>query len=46
MINHELLPDERMLLVTPEGRPQSRDFQMLAREVDPYTEEGAQNGSE
>ena len=46
MINYELLRNERMLLVTPEGPPQSRDSQMLARVVDLYTEEGTQNGSE
>lgn len=45
MIHHELLRDEGILIVTPEGRLESTDFEMLAREVDPYIErEGKLNG--
>lgn len=45
MIHHELLRDEGILIVTPEGPLESMDFEVLAREVDPYIEEeGKLNG--
>jgi hypothetical protein len=41
MISHELLRDEGILIISPEGRLESADFKRLAREVDPYiTEKG------
>ncbi len=39
MLNHELIPDEGILLVTPAGSLESADFERLAGEVDPYIEE-------
>lgn len=36
MIRYELLPDEELLIVMPEGQLAAEDFQGLAREVDPY----------
>lgn len=45
MIHHELLRDEGILIVTPEGPLESMDFDVVAREVDPYIEEhGKLNG--
>lgn len=45
MIRHELLRDEGILIVTPQGPLESTDFEMLARVVDPYIEEkGKLNG--
>ena len=45
MLKHELMRDEGILIVTPEGRLESADFEKLAREVDPYIEErGTLNG--
>lgn len=39
MISHELLRDEGILIVSPEGRLESADFKRLAQEVDPYISE-------
>ena len=45
MINHQLLRDQGILIVTPEGPLESADFEKLAQEVDPYIEEkGMLNG--
>ena len=45
MIKSELLKDEGILIVTPEGPLASSDFEMLTRKVDPYIEEqGGLNG--
>jgi hypothetical protein len=41
VISHELLRDDGILIVTPEGRLEAGDFGNLAVEVDPYIE---QNG--
>lgn len=39
MISHELLRDEGILIVSPQGRLESADFTRLAQEVDPYIQE-------
>ncbi|MDH5488177.1 MAG: STAS/SEC14 domain-containing protein [Gammaproteobacteria bacterium] len=39
MIAHELRRDTGILIVTPQGPLEKSDFEMLAREVDPYIEE-------
>lgn len=39
MIHHELLQDDGIMIVTPEGRLESTDFEALGRTVDPYIEE-------
>ena len=39
MIRHQLLKDEGILIVTPEGPLDSGDFEKLAREIDPYLED-------
>ncbi len=39
MIDHELLREEGVLIVTPRGSLQAADFENLAREVDPYIAE-------
>jgi hypothetical protein len=39
MIDHELLREEGVLIVTPRGPLQAADFASLAREVDPYIAE-------
>lgn len=45
MIHHELRRDIGVLIVTPQGPLEKTDFEMLAREVDPYIEEqGKLNG--
>ena len=45
MIKHQLLRDQGILIVTPEGPLESADFEKLAQEVDPYIEEkGMLNG--
>jgi tRNA U38,U39,U40 pseudouridine synthase TruA len=45
MIQHELRHDTGILIVTPQGPLEKSDFEMLAREVDPYIEEkGGLNG--
>ena len=36
MIKHELLKDDGILIVTPEGALEPEDFAKLAKEVDPY----------
>lgn len=41
MLVHELLPDEGILLVRPQGPIQAGDFESVAKVVDPYIE---QNG--
>ena len=38
MIKHELMSDEGILIVSPEGRLEASDFESLALEVDPYIE--------
>jgi len=45
MIDHELLHDEGILIVTPHGPLESSDFARLAEEIDPFIEEkGKLNG--
>ena len=45
MIQHELRRDTGILIVTPQGPLEKSDFEMLAREVDPYIKEnGGLNG--
>lgn len=45
MIQHELLRDKGILIVTPQGSLEQKDFDMLASEVDPYIQEkGRLNG--
>lgn len=39
MIAHELLRDEGILIISPQGRLESTDFTRLAEEVDPYIRE-------
>jgi len=39
MIDHDLLRNEGVLIVTPRGPLQASDFANLAREVDPYIAE-------
>ncbi len=39
MLNHELLQDEKILIVTPDGPLESSDFARLAKEIDPFIEE-------
>lgn len=39
MIAYELLRDEGILIVLPQGRLESADFERLAQEVDPYIQE-------
>ena len=39
MLHYELLRDEGVLVVTPEGPLESADFKRLAEEVDPYIKE-------
>lgn len=38
MLVHELLPDEGILLVRPQGPIQAGDFESVAKVVDPYIE--------
>ena len=38
MVNHELLRDEGILIIRPEGSLEASDFQRIAEEVDPYIE--------
>lgn len=38
MLSHELLEDEGILILRPQGALQAADFEALAREVDPYIE--------
>ncbi|MGD0961691.1 MAG: STAS/SEC14 domain-containing protein [Methylomonas sp.] len=38
MIHPELLPDQGILVITPEGPLQKSDFENLAQLVDPYIE--------
>jgi len=45
MISSELMIDEKILIITPEGPLQTADFEQLAQEVDPYIEKhGKLNG--
>ena len=45
MLNHELLKDEGILIVTPDGPLESSDFARLAKKIDPFIEEkGKLNG--
>ena len=45
MIKHELLADDGIVVVTPEGRLEADDFKQLAAVVDPYIEQhGKLNG--
>ncbi|MEA3291465.1 MAG: STAS/SEC14 domain-containing protein [Pseudomonadota bacterium] len=39
MLKHELMRDDAILMVTPEGKLAAADFKALAREVDPFIEE-------
>lgn len=39
MLKHELLRNEGILIVMPEAPLESKDFEELGREVDPYIEE-------
>ncbi len=39
MLNHELLRDEGILILSPQGPLQADDFTSLASVVDPYIEE-------
>jgi hypothetical protein len=39
MLNHELLRDEGILVLKPGGVLEASDFEMVARELDPYIEE-------
>jgi len=39
MISYELLRDEGILVVEPQGKLEAADFAALTREVDPYIEE-------
>jgi hypothetical protein len=39
MLHHELLRDEGVLIVTPDGPLEAADFKRLADEVDPYIKE-------
>jgi hypothetical protein len=38
MLSHELLEDDGILILRPQGALQAADFEALAREVDPYIE--------
>lgn len=38
MIKHELLEDDGIMVVTPEGRLEEEDFKQLAAVADPYIE--------
>ena len=38
MLSHELLEDEAILIVKPEGALESSDFETIAKAVDPYIE--------
>lgn len=38
MIKHELLHDKGIVIITPEGRLETSDFEQLAATVDPYIE--------
>ena|SRR5215475_15328403 len=38
MLNHELLRDEGILIIRPEGSLEASDFQAIAQEIDPYIE--------
>ena len=38
MVTHELLRDEGILIIRPEGSLEASDFQRIAEEVDPYIE--------
>jgi len=45
MIKHELLREQGILIVTPEGPLEKTDFEAITLEVDPYIEEnGKLNG--
>jgi hypothetical protein len=39
MIHFELFRDQSLLVVTPQGRLESSDFEHLAHEIDPFIEE-------
>jgi hypothetical protein len=38
MVNHELLRDEGILIIRPQGSLEAADFQKIAEELDPYIE--------
>ena len=38
MIDHELLREEGILVIRPEGSLEAADFQNIAHEIDPYIE--------
>ena len=39
MLNHELLEDDGILVLKPDGALQASDFEAVAGELDPYIEE-------
>jgi len=39
MLNHELLRDDGILVLKPGGALEASDFEMVARDLDPYIEE-------
>jgi len=39
MLHHELLRDEGILLIRPQGPIQAGDFESIAKSVDPYIED-------
>jgi hypothetical protein len=39
MISHEIMADEGLVILTPEGPIESTDFERVAQAVDPYIEE-------
>lgn len=38
MVKHELLREEGILIIRPEGSLEASDFQNIAQEIDPYIE--------
>ena len=38
MIDHELRPEDGILILRPEGRLEAADFEKVAAEIDPYIE--------
>ena len=39
MLSHELLRDDGIVIVRPQGALEASDFESLAREIDPYIEQ-------
>ena len=45
MLIHDVMLDEKILIITPEGSLEEADFETLSKEVDPYIEAmGTLNG--